>query len=78
MVEAIQLERYAPMLAGRPVLFVAGRHDRVDPAPSGERLEQALAPRRSVWLEAGHATVVLQRERVGREILAFLEDEGIR
>jgi pimeloyl-ACP methyl ester carboxylesterase len=78
MVDAIQLERYAPALAGRPVLFIAGKHDRVDPAPSGERLEKALSPRRSVWLDAGHGTVVLQRERVGREILAFLEEQGIR
>ena len=78
MVEAIQLERYAPALTGRSVLFIAGRHDRVDPAPSPQRLEKALAPRRSVWLDAGHGTVVLQRERVGREILAFLEEEGIR
>lgn len=73
MVDAIQLERYAPALAGRPVLFIAGRHDRVDPAPSSERLERALAPKRSIWLEAGHSTVALRRERVGREILEFLE-----
>ena len=78
MVDAIQLERYAPALAGRPVLFIAGKHDRVDPAPSGERLEKALSPRRSVWLDAGHGTVVLQRERVGREILAFLDEQGVR
>jgi pimeloyl-ACP methyl ester carboxylesterase len=78
MVEAIQLERYAPALAGRPVLYIAGRHDRVDPAPSGERLERALSPRRSVWLEAGHATVVLRRDRVAREILEFFDEIGVR
>ena len=77
MVDAIQLERYAPALAGRPVLFIAGRHDRVDPAPSGERLERALSPQRSLWLEAGHGTVALRRERIGREVLAFLDEHGV-
>jgi pimeloyl-ACP methyl ester carboxylesterase len=60
------------------VLYIAGRHDRVDPAPSGERLERALSPRRSVWLEAGHATVVLRRDRVAREILEFFDEIGVR
>ena len=78
MVDAIQLERYAPALAGRPVLFIAGRHDRVDPAPSGERLERALSPRRSLWLEAGHSTVVLRRERIAREVLAFLAENEVK
>ena len=78
MVDAIQLERYAPAVNGRPVLFIAGRHDRVDPAPSSERLERALGPKRSLWLDAGHSSVVLMRDRVGREILAFLEDHGVR
>ena len=73
MVEAIQLERYAPALAGRQVLFIAGRYDRVDPAPSSERLERALSPKRSIWLEAGHSTVVLRREVIGREVLEFLD-----
>ncbi len=76
MVDAIQLERYAPKLHGRQVLFIAGRHDRVDPPPSGERLEAALAPTRSVWLESGHGTVMLERARIAREVCRFLKGCG--
>ena len=77
MVEAIQLERYVPRLADRQVLFIAGRHDFVDPPPSGERLEATLRPTRSVWLDVGHATTVLERDRVAREVLGFLESLGL-
>ncbi|HEX4822857.1 MAG TPA: hypothetical protein VFV19_00945 [Candidatus Polarisedimenticolaceae bacterium] len=73
MVDAIQLERYVPRLNGRPVLYIAGRHDLVDPPPSAERLEAALRPARSVWLESGHGTVLLERARVAREVFAFLD-----
>ncbi len=77
MVDAVQLERYVPRLRGRPVLYIAGRHDRVDPPPSSHRLEAALAPTRSVWLDSGHGTVVLERARIAREVFRFLEDNGI-
>jgi len=77
MVDAIQLERYVPALRGRPVLYVAGRHDLVDPPPSSERLEQALAPTRSIWLDSGHGTVVLERARIAREVFRFLDDNGV-
>jgi pimeloyl-ACP methyl ester carboxylesterase len=77
MVDAIQLERYVAVLRGRPILWVAGKHDRVDPPPSAARLEAALAPTRSVWLDAGHATLLLERKRIAREIYRFLEEEGI-
>lgn len=77
MVDAVQLERYVPRLRGRPVLYVAGRHDRVDPPPSSHRLESALAPTRSVWLDSGHGTVVLERARIAREVFRFLEENGI-
>jgi pimeloyl-ACP methyl ester carboxylesterase len=74
MVEAIELERYVHRLRGRDVLFIAGRHDRVDPPPSVERLESALQPARSIWLESGHGTVLLERGRIAREVFRFLED----
>jgi pimeloyl-ACP methyl ester carboxylesterase len=77
MVDAVQLERYVPRLRGRPVLYIAGRHDRVDPPPSGQRLEAALAPSRSVWLDSGHGTVVLERARIAREVFRFLHDHGV-
>ena len=74
MVDAIQLERYVPRLRGRRVLFVAGRHDLVDPPPSAQRLEAELQPTRSVWLDSGHGTVVLERARIANEVFAFLEE----
>jgi pimeloyl-ACP methyl ester carboxylesterase len=77
MVDAIQLERYVSRLSGRPVLYITGRHDRVDPPPSPHRLEAALAPTRSVWLDSGHSSVVLERARIAREVFRFLEESGI-
>ena len=77
MVDAIQLERYVPRLRGRPVLYIAGRHDRVDPPPSSERLEAALGPTRSVWLNSGHGTVLLERARIAKEVFRFLAEAGI-
>jgi len=77
MVDAVQLERYVPRLRGRPVLYIVGRHDRVDPPPSQHRLEAALAPTRSIWLDSGHGTVVLERARIAREVFRFLEEHGV-
>ena len=77
MVDAVQLERYVPRLRGRPVLYITGRHDRVDPAPSSHRLEAALAPTRSIWLDSGHGTVMLERARIAREVFRFLEEHGV-
>jgi pimeloyl-ACP methyl ester carboxylesterase len=77
MTAAIELERYAPRLDGRKVLFIAGRYDRVDPHPSIERLEQALRPERSLHLEAGHATLLLYRERMSQAMEDFLASAGV-
>ena len=74
MVDAIQLERYVDRLSGHRVLFIAGRHDLVDPPPSAERLEAALRPTRSVWLPSGHGTMLLERARIAREVYRFLDD----
>jgi len=77
MVDAIQLERYVSRLRGRPVLYIAGRHDRVDPPPSSRRLEEALAPTRSIWLNSGHGTVMFERAKIAKEVFRFLGDNGI-
>ncbi len=77
MADAIQLERYVSRLRGRPVLYVAGRHDRVDPPPSSHRLEAALAPTRSVWLNSGHGTVMFERAKIAKEVFRFLGENGI-
>jgi pimeloyl-ACP methyl ester carboxylesterase len=77
MVDAIQLERYVSRLRGRPVLYVAGRHDRVDPPPSSHRLEAALGPTRSIWLNSGHGTVMFERAKIAQEVFRFLGDSGI-
>jgi pimeloyl-ACP methyl ester carboxylesterase len=76
MVEAIQLERYVDRLRDREILFIAGRHDRVDPPPSAERLEAELRPARSVWLDSGHGSVLLERARIAREVFQFLDARG--
>jgi hypothetical protein len=72
--DAAQLERYVPRLRGRPTLYVRGIHDWIDPAPSLERLEQALRPTRSLTLFAGHGTLLLHRRRILGEVCDFLEE----
>lgn len=76
MTESLQLERWAPRVH-QPVLYVAGRWDRVDPPPSGERLEAAIRRRRSMLVDAGHATVVLERRSVAPAILEFLDEASV-
>ena len=77
MTDSIQLERHMPRLRNHPVLYIDGIYDRVDPPPSLERLEAALRPARSVHLPAGHATIVLYRRRIIREISLFLTEQGV-
>jgi hypothetical protein len=72
MTETLQLDRWVRKLAGYPVLYIDGIHDRVDPPPSLDRLRAALNPSRAVHLPAGHATVFLHRREVTREIVRFL------
>ena len=76
-VDAMQLERWAPRLRGRPVLWIAGRHDRIDPPPSSARLEAALRPMRTLHLDAGHATLLLCRAAVHEAMGSFLEECGV-
>jgi len=76
MVESIELERYVHRLRGRPVLYIDGIYDPVDPHPSSLRLEQALQPVRTLHLEAGHGTLVLSRRRILEEIRSFLNEIG--
>ncbi|MCP3982714.1 MAG: hypothetical protein GY716_25770 [bacterium] len=76
LTDSLQLERYAPMLRGRPVLYVRGARDFVDPPPSLERLQAALQPMRAIVLPVGHAGVVLFRARVMREVLRFFGEVG--
>ncbi len=77
MTESVQLERYAPRLRGRGVLYVAGDYDRVDPPPSLARLEAALAPSHTLHLRAGHATVLFYRRAITRAIWSFLAELGL-
>lgn len=77
MTESIQLERHVPRLARRPVLYVDGVYDRVDPPPSLDRLLEALKPSRVLRLPAGHATTVLHRREIVAAILEFFEDHGV-
>lgn len=74
---SLELERHAVRLRGRDVLNIRGIYDRVDPPPSGERLEAALQPRRSVHLPAGHSSQVFFRDRIAAETLRFLVECGV-
>jgi len=76
MVESLQLERHVGKLRDHDVLYVRGVYDAVDPFPSLVRLERALAPRRSIRLGVGHATVVFRRDRVVGETTRFLREHG--
>jgi len=77
MVRSLELEAHVSRIGGGDVLHVRGIHDRVDPPPSGERLERALRPRRSVHLPAGHSSQVFFRERIARETWRFLAECGV-
>ncbi|GAB4370282.1 MAG: hypothetical protein Kow0062_04840 [Acidobacteriota bacterium] len=73
---ALDLARHATALRDRDVLLIQGRWDPVDPAPSPERLREAIRPRRCVVLDAGHGTLVLRRRAIHRAMLAFLRECG--
>jgi pimeloyl-ACP methyl ester carboxylesterase len=76
MTDSIQLERYAHCLRTRPVLYMRGSRDWVDPAPSLDRLESALRPTRAITLNAGHSNLLLRRRKIFREAIRFLEEAG--
>ena len=77
LTESIQLEHHVAPLRGRPLLYIRGASDYVDPPPSLERLERELRPTRTVVMPGGHASAVLLRSRVMREIHRFLEDHDV-
>ena len=77
MTREIQVERHVAGLRGRPILYVYGGQDPVDPSPSLDRLRRALQPRRTLLLpRTGHAAMALIPQRVMPEILRFLRDSG--
>ena len=77
MVRSLELERHVTQLRDRPVLHVRGMHDHVDPSPSGERLEEALRPRRAVHLRAGHSSQAFYRKTIAAESWKLLSDCGV-
>jgi pimeloyl-ACP methyl ester carboxylesterase len=77
MVRSLQLERHVIRLNGFPTLHFRGTHDRVDPPPSGERLEKALRPTRSIHLRAGHSSQAFFRKTIARESWKFFSDLGL-
>lgn len=76
LTDSLQLERHVQALRDHDVLYVRGVHDGVDPHPSLDRLEQALAPTESLRLDVGHATLVLLRDRVLAASIDFLRKTG--
>ncbi len=77
MTGALDLARYAHRLRDRPVLYVTGRWDRVDPPPSPQRLRRALEPARALTLDAGHGTLLWRRRAILREMLAFFAEVDV-
>lgn len=77
MVRSLELEAHVPRLEGRDIFHVRGVHDQVDPPPSGERLELALRPRRSLHLPAGHSSQVFFRRSIAKETWAFFAECGV-
>ena len=75
MTEGTELEQHVTRLKDHPVLYVEGVWDKVDPAPSLERLEAALEPTRSLHLEAGHGTLFIHRARINRAFLDFFGEQ---
>ncbi len=77
MADSLQLERHVPRIQDQPVLMLRGVDDRVDPPPSGERLQRALRPTRAVMVPAGHATLLFHRRSIFRESLRFFDELGL-
>ena len=75
-VRSFELERWVSPLRERPILYVDGLWDRVDPPPSLDRLLDALRPSRTLRLPAGHATLLFHRRAIGKAIVEFLEETG--
>ncbi len=76
LTDSLQLERHVAGLREHDVLYVRGLHDGVDPHPSLDRLEDALAPTESLALDAGHATLMFLRARIQGTAIEFLRRTG--
>ena len=76
LTDSLQLERHVERLREHEVLYVRGLHDGVDPHPSLDRLEHALAPSASLTLDVGHATLVFLRDRIQGTAIEFLRRTG--
>ncbi len=77
MTSPARLHPVAGSLRGRPILFIRGAFDRVDPPPSVDRLRDALRPTHELVLPAGHGTLVLFRRRISAAILSFFEEARV-
>ena len=76
LTDSLQLELHVRELRDHDVLYVRGLHDDVDPHPSLERLEYALAPTEALRLDAGHGTLMFLRDRILDATIAFLRKTG--
>ena len=74
--DSVQLERHVTVLRGRPVLYVFGELDRVDPPPSLSRLEEALQPTERLALRGGHASLIFYRGAILERTLNFLREHA--
>jgi pimeloyl-ACP methyl ester carboxylesterase len=76
MTREAQLERHVTSLRGKPTMYVYGARDRVDPAPSLDRLREALQPTRTLLLPTGHAGIAFRARRLMAEVGEFLRQTG--
>jgi pimeloyl-ACP methyl ester carboxylesterase len=76
MTHEVQLERHVTSLRGKPTMYIYGSRDRVDPAPSLDRLREALQPTRTLRLPTGHAGIAFRARRLMAEVADFLRQTG--
>lgn len=68
---------YKPQLPKERMLLVSGQFDLYVPLEDSDRLWEAWGrPRRLVY-SCGHAGIAFQKERIARDVLAFLAGHGI-
>jgi pimeloyl-ACP methyl ester carboxylesterase len=77
MTRSLQLEDHVGNLRGRPILYIRGLYDRVDPPPSLERLERSLRPACTLLLPAGHGTLFCHRGKILQSIADFFAESGV-
>lgn len=59
----------------RPIYIVRARHDEVVPLSATDRLESAIGPHQTLWLETGHYGGFLVKRGLVRNVSSFFQSE---